>query len=186
MVLKLHFEVSKHFININTWTHHLWCSSGNESKKMQPEQKKDCHFKYSQRNLNQEEWASKREGKTELLQNEVMSRVLTSFLPNGQCCDIRSDIKQQICPLQYLLHRPWRWSILDFCTGEWRSWAHPKPVCQNCLLSFTTAEHKTKRRVCNCLLLVNSTTNLYSSIKEYANGSKYYGHVHLFLITKCM
>lgn len=64
---------------------------------------------------------AKEKGKTELLQNEIMSRVLTSFLPNGQCCDIRNDIKQQICPLQYLLHRPWRWSILDFCTGEWRS-----------------------------------------------------------------
>lgn len=128
---------------------------------------------------------AKEMGKTELLQNEIMGKVLTSFLPNGQWCDIKRDIKQQICPLQYLLHSPWRWSILEFCTGEWRS-GPIQGMSQNHLLSSRTAEHKAKWRVCNCLLLVNSTTNLYSSIKEYASRSKYYGHVHLFLIIKCM
>lgn len=31
--------------------------------------------------------------KTELLQSDVMVRVLTSFLPSGQHCDRRSNIK---------------------------------------------------------------------------------------------
>lgn len=152
---------------------------------MQPNWKKYYNFEYNKTNLNQEEWASKRDGENWLAAKMKYGQSSYQLSASDQCCDIRSDINQQICPLQYLLHRPWRRSILEFCTGEWK----PGPIqsmCQNCLLSSRTAEHKTKWRVCNCLLLVNSTTNLYSSIKEHASRSKYYGHVHLFLITRCM
>lgn len=56
-----------------------------------------------------------------------MSRVLTSFLHNGQSSGIRSGINQKIFPSQYLLYSPWRPSILEFCTGEWRP--GPPKVC---------------------------------------------------------
>lgn len=123
MVLKLCFGVSKHLISTNECLNTSSFSGPHLAvhQEITTTLEKHYYFKYNHRNINQEEWTRERDFFKNRIAAKQSHRALTSFLPNGQSWGISSSINQQVWLLQYLLHSPWRPSILDFCSGEWRS-----------------------------------------------------------------